>query len=195
MSSVSPACHRNKDSFLLLLALLLLIHGSTSSNRNAITTIGTNIGNAISGAVKSGINGVISAIERTINKGVDLINGAINLINKIPGVSIGKVSRLSLPRLAQGGVLAKGQIGLLEGSGAEAVVPLHQNKRWISAVANDMVKQLQVSAGGSVLSNNLSSVTNNESFTQNIYSPTPLSRYEIYRQTRNLLALAKGVNA
>ena len=43
-----------------------------------------------------------------------------------------------LPRLAQGGVLERGQVGLLEGNGAEAVVPLHNNRKWISAVADDM---------------------------------------------------------
>lgn len=29
-------------------------------------------------------------------------------------------------------------MGLLEGNGAEAVVPLDQNKKWINAVAEDM---------------------------------------------------------
>ena len=90
--------------------------------------------------MKAGINGVISAIEGVINTGVNMINGAINLINLIPGVSIGHISGLSLPRLERGGVLEKGQVGLLEGNGAEAVVPLHQNKKWISAVAQDMAQ-------------------------------------------------------
>lgn len=100
--------------------------------------IGTNIGNAISGAVKAGINGVIGMIEGTINTGINMINGAINLINKIPGVDIGKFSKLNLPRLEKGGVLEKGQVGFLEGNGAEAVVPLDQNRAWISRVAEDM---------------------------------------------------------
>lgn len=106
--------------------------------KNTFSKIGTNIANAISSALKAGLNGVISSIESIINKGVNLINGAIDLINKIPGVSIGKLSSLSLPRLEQGAVLEKGQVGLLEGNGAEAVVPLHNNKKWISAVAQDM---------------------------------------------------------
>ncbi len=73
--------------------------------KNKFSSIGTSIADAIGGAVKSGINGVISAIERTINKGVGLINGAIDLINLIPGVSVGKVKELKLPRLAKGGVV------------------------------------------------------------------------------------------
>ena len=75
--------------------------------KNTFSNLGTSIGNAIGGAVKSGINGVISLIERTINKAISLINGGINLINKIPGVYVGRVSLLSLPRLAKGGVLTE----------------------------------------------------------------------------------------
>ena len=91
------------------------------------TTIGTSIANAISGAVKSGINGVISLIENTINSAIGLINGAIGLINKIPGVSVNKVSRLSLPRLAKGGIVDSATIAMIgEGRSAEAVIPLDE---------------------------------------------------------------------
>lgn len=71
--------------------------------KNTFSNLGTSIGNAISNAVKSGINGVISLIERTINTAISLINGGISLINLIPGVSIGKIGKLNLPRLAEGG--------------------------------------------------------------------------------------------
>ena len=71
--------------------------------KNTFSNLGTSIGNAISNAVKSGINGVISLIERTINRAISLINGGIDLINLIPGVSVRKIGSLNLPRLAQGG--------------------------------------------------------------------------------------------
>lgn len=151
--------------------------------KNTFSNLGTRIGDAIGGAVKRGINGVISRIETIVNQAIRLINGAINLINMIPGVSVGKVGTLSLPRLARGGVLKKGQLGLLEGSGAEAVVPLERNKEWISAVADDMVREL---AGGNTTINR--ALTNN--YTQIINAPKAPSRYEIYRQTQNLLELA-----
>lgn len=106
--------------------------------KEKFSAIGTNIANAISSSVRSGLNGVISSIEGIINSGVNLINSAISLANGIPGVAVGYISSLRLPRLEQGAVLEKGQVGLLEGNGAEAVVPLHQNKKWISAVAQDM---------------------------------------------------------
>lgn len=154
------------------------------SVKTKFSALGTKIGDAISGAVKSGINGIISRIENIINNAIGLINGAIKLINMIPGVSIGSLNRLSLPRLEQGGILRKGQIGLLEGTGAEAVVPLDQNKKWISAVASDMLSKLN----GSTVNN----IKNNSyNFTQVINAPKAPSRIELYRQTRNLLAYAK----
>lgn len=77
--------------------------GVWNNIRNTFSNLGTSIGNAISNAVKSGINGVISLIERTINGAIRLINGGIDLINLIPGVYVGHVRTLSLPRLAEGG--------------------------------------------------------------------------------------------
>lgn len=153
--------------------------------KKTFTSLGTKIGDAISGAVKSGINGVIRQIENIINSGIRLINGAIGLINKIPGVNISELSLLSLPRLQRGGVLEKGQVGLLEGTGAEAVVPLENNARWVRAVASEMAKQMS-----GVTTQN---ITNDYNFTQNIYAPQQPSRIELYRQTRNLLAYATGV--
>ena len=95
-----------------------------------------------------------------------------------------------MPRLEKGGVLKKGQVGLLEGSGAEAVVPLEKNKSWIRAVANDMKEQIKTNATSV---NNVSNTTSNtNNFTQNIYAPKQPSRIELYKQTRNLLKL-KGV--
>lgn len=75
--------------------------------KNTFSALGTKIGDAIGGAVKSGINGVISLIEKTINSAIRLINGGIGMINLIPGVSIGNINTLSLPRLAKGGVLTE----------------------------------------------------------------------------------------
>ncbi|MCR5006507.1 MAG: phage tail tape measure protein [Clostridiales bacterium] len=120
--------------------------------------IGSSIGSAISDTIRSGLNGVLSMIENIINGGIGLINGAIGMINKIPGVSISKMSLLNLPRLYEGAVLERGQVGLLEGTGAEAVVPLENNAKWISAVARDMRDALDgIGSGGNVfyITNNI----------------------------------------
>lgn len=152
--------------------------------------LGSNISDAIGGTVKKGINSVIKLIEDKINSAIGLINDAINVINMIPGVRVSKVGKVSLPRLATGGVLRRGQVGLLEGSGAEAVVPLEKNKQWISRVAADMLGALrrESGAGGSTTS----MTSKNVSYTQIINAPEAPSRLEIYRQTKNLLALTEG---
>ena len=94
------------------------------------------------GAVWEGIKTVVKA---PLNAAIGIIN---NFIGKINGIKIpdwvpgmggsGVLSIPKIPLLYDGGVLKQGQVGLLEGSGDEAVVPLHRNKQWVSAVANDM---------------------------------------------------------
>lgn len=109
--------------------------------KTTFSALGTNIGNAISSAVKSGINGVISMIEKTINSAIGLINGAINLINKLPGVNVGKVSKLSLPRLAKGGVVDTATIAMIGEAGKEAVVPLENNTEWMDRLADRLAEK------------------------------------------------------
>ena len=121
--------------------------------KNKFSSIGSALGTAMGNAVKSGLNKVIATVERAINKGIGLINSAISLANKLPGVDVSKVPTVSLPRLARGGVLEKGQIGLLEGSGAEAVVPLERNKVWLSKVAEELY-EIQLKSGSFQNGNN-----------------------------------------
>lgn len=114
--------------------------------KSKFSSIGSSLGKAMGDSVKSGMNRVIGAIQGTINKGIGLINSAIRLANKLPGINVGTLAKISLPRLARGGVLERGQVGILEGSGAEAVVPLEHNKAWLSRVAEDLNElQLQQS--------------------------------------------------
>lgn len=164
--------------------------GLWHSVQTIFSELGTKIGDAISGAVKAGINSVIEQAERVINRGIGLINDAIDLINRLPGVDIGYVREVEFPRLAQGGVLRRGQVGLLEGSGAEAVVPLDRNKAWIHAVAEDLRKEIAAQQAVTGMQN----ITQDRSqtFYQTINAPKQPSRIELYRQTRNLLALAGG---
>lgn len=150
--------------------------------KSTFSSLGTKIGSAIGGAVKSAINGVITLIERQINSAISLINGAIGLINKIPKVHVGTVSKLHLPRMAQGGVVNKATNAIIGEDGAEAVVPLERNTEWIDKVADKVAEK---TSGGGVVVNQ----TNN-------YSQAH-SRYEIYKskqQTAAAVRLAmKGV--
>ena len=119
--------------------------------KNTFSKIGTKIGDAISGAVKSGINGVINMIEKIINGGIKLINGAIGLINKIPGVSIGKLSLLELPRLARGGIVNRPTLAEIGEDGAEAVIPLENNTEWLDKVAQRLNRNDPIANNAEVL--------------------------------------------
>ena len=67
-----------------------------------------NFGNFIGDIFKGAINGVIMFIEGFINTPIDILNGFIWLINQAfgwIGVNLGYIDRISLPRLAQGGIV------------------------------------------------------------------------------------------
>jgi TP901 family phage tail tape measure protein len=150
-------------------------------------SIGTAIGDAIGGAFKTAINAVIATVEKGLNVIPNVVNAAIDLINELPGVEISPLSTISLPRLARGGVLKRGQVGLLEGSGAEAVVPLDQNDKWLDEIANRLRIKLDTPMNGASVGSASQHVTNN--FYQTNNSPKALSRLEIYRQSKNLLRM------
>lgn len=118
------------------------------------------------GGIEGAVSSLVGSVKGMVNGVIGGINGAISIINKIPGVHIGRI-----PRLERGGVLKRGQIGLLEGNGAEAVVPLERNKAWIRAVAKDMAQIMP------------SVTTNNNGQTINFYSKTS-SPDEIARMLR-----------
>lgn len=95
--------------------------------------------NMILGGVENMVNGVVRGIN-TILGGIDkVVSGVGDLLGL--NWSVPTLSEISLPRLEQGGVLEKGQVGLLEGNGAEAVVPLENNRKWISKVSEEMQVQ------------------------------------------------------
>lgn len=109
-------------------------------------------GGKIFDGIKEGIAGVftttVNAIIRGINKVIAVPFNAINnVLKKIKNISVVGIKPFSwistfsvpkIPELEDGGVLKRGQVGLLEGNGAEAVVPLDKNKAWIGAVAREM---------------------------------------------------------
>lgn len=87
--------------------------------------IGTAVGDAISGAFKGVINGVLKGAIGIINGFIKAINVAIDLVNKIPGVNIGKLKTLDVPQLANGGIVSSPTLAMIgEGRESEAVIPL-----------------------------------------------------------------------
>lgn len=89
--------------------------------------------------------GIKKIFKDPINWIIEKLNSFIDGINKIqipewvPGVGGKGLNIPKIPMLAQGGILEKGQTGFLEGTGAEAVVPLDQNRKWIKAVSDEMI--------------------------------------------------------
>ena len=90
-------------------------------------SVGTAIGNAIGGAFKSVINGVISYVEWEINNVVGIINAIASGIDAVlPGDQSGwRVPTVRFPRLAEGGIVSSPTLAMIgEGSEPEAVIPL-----------------------------------------------------------------------
>ena len=112
--------------------------GIWNTIKSKFTTIGSSIGDAIGGAFKKVVNSIIKFAENTINGFIKAINAAISLINNIPGVNIKKLTLLSIPKLAKGGIVnnpGRGVPVIAGEAGAEAVLPLENNTGWMDILA------------------------------------------------------------
>jgi hypothetical protein len=120
---------------------------------NSITKIfgkiGVSIGNAIGGAFKSAINGVLKFAVGLINGFIDAINGVINIINAIPKVEIPKLGKLPVPQLAKGGIVTQPTNAIIGEAGTEAVMPLENNTQWIDKLASKINGSNNSSPNGS----------------------------------------------
>lgn len=171
--------------------------------KNVFST-GGKIFDGIKDGIVSAFKTVVNAIIRGINKVISFPFEKINeMLNKISDISILDIKPFAglwghnplaipqIPELAKGGVLKRGQVGLLEGDGAEAVVPLEKNTQWIKRVAAEMSQQLN--GGGSAVNSSTNSTVNNYTFNQTNNSPKALNRLEIYRQSKQQTAFIKAV--
>ena len=138
--------------------------------KNCFVDVGTKIGSAVGDAFKGAINSCLTTIENVVNKFIGMINGVIDIINEIPGVSLGKIDTLSLPRLAKGGVLREGQAMVAE-AGPE-LLSMVNGKAVVTPLTGTARNQAMENAG-----------TNNGGYNQtiNITSPKALSPYEVYK--------------
>lgn len=161
-----------------------------------VTEFFTKVFEGAKNAIKNIWDGLVGIIKTPINWLIDGLNAFIKGLNKVqvpdwvPGVGGKGINIPLIPKLYRGGILKKGQIGLLEGSGDEAVVPLENNQRWIAATAASMRSALQaegLAAGG------LGGTVINNTFNQTNNSPEALNQLAIYRQTQRQLEMAKGV--
>lgn len=159
--------------------------GIWDSIKETFTTIGTKVGEAIGGTFKKAINAVLETVENAINTVPDAINSAVDLLNELPGVDIGQMDHISLPRLAKGGIIDKKTVAMIGESGREAVLPLENNKAALKEIAALLAAEMNAgTAAGRV---NSQPVMNTYNFNQTNNSPKALSRWDLYRQGKNLI--------
>ena len=119
-----------------------------------VFSTGGKIFNGIKEGIESVFKTVVNSIIRGINKVITIPFNAINgVLSKLKGIEILEIKPFSwintfsvpqIPELEKGGVLKRGQVGLLEGNGTEAVVPLEKNTGWLDEIA----KRLSANMGG-----------------------------------------------
>lgn len=165
--------------------------GMWDNVKSTVSTVGEKIGDTLGNTIKSGINGVLDFVEDGLNSIPDAINGAIDLINNLPGVSIEPMDRITLPRLAKGGVVDKPTIAQIGEAGKEAIIPLERNKQGLRDIAQAIRDELDGMRQPQPITNTIDKGTT-INLTQNNTSPKALSTYEIWRQSRNMLRLVKS---
>lgn len=156
--------------------------------KNKFESLGSDVGEAVGGAFKAAINGVIEMAEDAINFLPSQINGVLQSITDLTGKELPLFGEVSFPRLAKGGIIEKSMLANIGEDGAEAVIPLENNKAGLRQIANLLADEM---AGGAIGAATVGDTIYN--FTQNNTSPKALSRYDIYRQTKNLINAVKGV--
>lgn len=143
----------------------------------------------ITEAFKDVVNALIRGINVVVSQPFDSINDMLQTLRdfsfagKHPFEDLPWLDTPQIPELARGGIV-NGRSFIAGEDGAEAIIPLERNTEGLKKIAQLLAAEMssgKTSAGASYVFNQ----TNN--------SPKALSRYEIYRQTRNLVAMAKGV--
>ena len=132
--------------------------------KNVFSTGGrifTGITEGIISAFTTVVNGIIGGINTVVAVPFNAINGVLNTLRNasIAGVSpfsgLPSISVPQIPLLYRGGILEKGQVGLLEGNGAEAVAPLEKETGWINRIAqkmNDLQRDDSALVNGALMS-------------------------------------------
>lgn len=141
-------------------------------------SIGTKVGDAIGGAFKSVINGVLGAVEKILNSPIRSINSLLTKINDVPGINIKKLSTFSFPRLAKGGIISQPGRGVMVGNaiagerGAEGVIPLTDSQQ-MALLGEAIGKYITINANitntmnGRVISRELQRIQNSNDFAYN----------------------------
>lgn len=108
-------------------------------------------------AIKGVINMIIGGVESMANGVIGAINGMITALNKLEfdvpdwvpviggkslGFSISKISTISIPRLANGGITTGSTLANIGEAGREAILPLENNTGWMDDFASKLVEKM-----------------------------------------------------
>lgn len=110
--------------------------GIGDSIKKTFSNIGVTIAKAVTSTVSRATNSVLSKAVNIINGFITAINIAIAVINAIPGVNIKTISKLSVPKLAKGGITTGATTAIIGEAGKEAVLPLENNTGWMDMLAD-----------------------------------------------------------
>lgn len=143
------------------------------------------------------VNGALAIVKGFADLGP--IGGAVNAGIQA-GVTAFQVATIAqqkyVPMLAKGGIVDGATHAIIGEAGKEAVLPLENNTGWMDDLAMKLASIMSMNLSAQLSPSVVYSgdVTNNYNYNYNqtINSPTALTRREIYRDTKNLLAL-KGV--
>lgn len=147
---------------------------------NTAKNIGSGVGKIVSNAFKSVINTVLDYIEGKLNKPIDAINALNDVINKVPGIHLGKISRFKLPRLAKGAIASYPGRGIpTTGGGAkwaeagqEAYLPL-TDSQFLSRLGQSIGEHVVINLtnvnqmNGRVISREMKKINNESDFAFN----------------------------
>lgn len=168
-----------------------------------VFSTGGKVFDGIKDGIVSAFKTVVNAIIRGINKVVAIPFDSINgILDKLKAVSVAGVepfknliTRLpvpQIPELAQGGIVNRRTLATIGEDGTEAVIPLQKNKAGLKQIAQLLAREIK--GGGTFDGNGDQGGKGGDTiynFNQTNNSPKSLSRYEIYRQTKNLINVIK----
>lgn len=147
---------------------------------NIVKGITLTVAQVIVELFKTVVNGVLKTIESVLNAPIMTVNSLIGVINKVPGINLGKLPTFKLPRLAKGTILNNPGKGVPVASGnaiageagREAYLPLSDTQlleelgatigRYITINAN-----ITNTMNGRVISRELQKVNNTNDFAFN----------------------------
>lgn len=149
-------------------------------------------------AFKNVVNAIIRGINNVIAIPFNAINDALDAIRNVEIAGIypfdGLISRFDVPQipeLATGGIVNRPTPAIVGENGREAIIPLEKNKAGLRQIASLLADEINSAARVQGRTENNVSYT----FNQTNNSPKSLSRWDIYRQTKNLINTINNVNA